>query len=65
MAIIPTRCDCCGKMVDSFSDRSGWFGKYLKPDEDRICHDCIKDRKGYAKELLEKTGVTVEVLDAN
>lgn len=57
MSIIPVKCDCCGEMVGSYSDRSGWFGKYLKPDEDKICHRCIKGRDGYAEEFLKNTGV--------
>lgn len=56
MQVIPTKCDCCGKMVDFFSDRSGWFGKYLKPKEHKICNDCIRDRNGYADEYRENTG---------
>ena len=65
MNIIPIQCDCCGEMVESFSDRSGWFGKYLNSGERRICNNCIKDRVGYAEEFLEKIGVSVEVLSDN
>ncbi len=57
MSIIPVKCDCCGKMVGNYSDRSEWFGKYLRPDESKICPNCIKGREGYAEEFLEKTGV--------
>ena len=62
MTIIPVKCDCCGKMVNSYSDKSQWFGKYLKPNENKICRHCIKDREGYAKEFQEKIGVSVEAL---
>ncbi len=65
MEIIPSKCDCCGKMVSSFSDKSEWFGKYLKPEEKEICHDCIKGRDGYAEEFQENFGVSVEVLNGN
>lgn len=60
MHIIPTKCDCCGEMVAGFSDKSEWFGKYLKPNEGKICHNCIKGREGYAEEFLEKTGVSID-----
>ena len=62
MEIIPTECDCCGKMVSGVLDKSNWFGKYLGPDEEQICFDCIKDRPGYREEFLEKIGVPVERL---
>ena len=65
ISIIPIKCDCCGKMVDSYSDRSNWFGKYLKPNENKICHKCIRGRKGYAKEFLEKIHIPLEVLNGN
>ena len=57
--IIPVKCDCCGSMVAIFSNRSEWWGKYLKPDEETICHNCIKDRPGYAAEFKEKTGASL------
>ena len=60
MEIIPIECDCCGEMVSSYSDKSEWFGKYLKDDEERICHWCIKDRDGYAEEFFKKTGISVD-----
>ena len=60
MRTIPTKCDCCGKMVKNFSSRPGWFGKYLKPEENKICHSCIKGRDGYAEEFLEKIGIPVD-----
>ena len=60
MEVLPTKCDCCGEMKCGFSDRGEWFGKYLKPDENRICHDCIKGRDGYADEFLEKIGISVD-----
>lgn len=60
---IATRCNCCGKMVFSFSDRSEWFGKYLKPGEERICRKCIRSRDGYAEEFLEVTGMSIGDLD--
>lgn len=63
MKVIPVKCDCCGKMVSGFSDSSEWWGKFLKPDEEKICHNCIKDRKGYAEEFLKQIGVPMEVLD--
>lgn len=55
--IIPIECDSCGEMTESFSDRSQWWGEYLKNDEERICHNCIKGREGYAEEYFEKVGV--------
>lgn len=60
--VLSIRCDCCGEMTDSFSDKSEWFGKYIKPEEGRICFKCIKDRVGYAQEFLEKIGVSTEAL---
>ena len=60
MRIILTKCDCCGEMVSSFSSRNEWFGKYLKPGEEKICRKCIKKRKGYAEEFLAQIGVSVE-----
>ena len=62
LVIIRVKCDCCGKMVGSYSDRSNWFGKYLKPEENKICHDCIKTRDGYAEEFLEKIGIPLDNL---
>lgn len=62
VTIIPVKCDCCGEMVDSLSDRSEWFGAYLKPDEAKVCHDCIKDREGYAEEFLKQIGISMEAL---
>ena len=62
---IPVKCDCCGEMVGSYSDRSNWFGKYLKAGENKICHNCIRVRDGYADEFLEKIGVSLEVLNGN
>jgi hypothetical protein len=50
-------------MVFSFSDRSEWFGKYLKPGEERICRKCIRSRDGYAEEFLEVTGMSIGDLD--
>lgn len=58
--IIPTKCDCCGEIAETYSDRSSWFGKYLQIDEDKICHACISGRDGYAEEYLEKIGVLPE-----
>ncbi len=60
-SIIPIKCDCCGKMVEGYSDMSEWWGKYLKPDEKKICHDCIKGRDGYAKEFRDKAGVDIQL----
>ena len=60
--LIPTKCDCCGNMVIYFSDKGGWFGKYLKSNETQICHNCIKGRRGYAEEFLKVIGVSVETL---
>ncbi len=65
MQIIYTKCDCCGEMVDSFSSRGEWFGKYLRPNEEKICCNCIKDREGYAEEFLEKIGVPLSSISAN
>ncbi len=65
MTIIPMKCDCCGKMISGYSDRSTWVGKYLKPNENKICRKCIKDRPGYAEEFLEKIGVSVDNLEPN
>ena len=63
MQIIPTKCDCCGEMVRSFSSRGEWFGKYLKLNEDKICRVCIRKREGYAEEFLKQIGVPVSILD--
>lgn len=63
LTIIPVKCDCCGEMTRSFSDKSSWFGKYLKPNEEKICRNCIKTRDGYAEEFLEKFGISVEGLN--
>lgn len=63
LAIEPVKCDCCGEWVESYSDRSGWFGKYLKHNEERICRNCIKGRDGYAVEFFERIGVSVELLE--
>ena len=63
MQIIPVKCDCCGEMTQHFSSKNGWFGKYLKPEENRICRKCIRIRDGYAEEFLEKIGVSVEILE--
>ena len=60
--VIPTKCDCCGRIVSSFSDKSEWFGKYLNSNEEKICRKCIKTREGYAEEFLEKIGVSVDSL---
>ena len=57
--IVPIKCDSCGEMVMSLSDKSQWFGKYLRDGEERICYNCIKDREGYAEEYLEKIGVSL------
>ncbi|KKM73910.1 hypothetical protein LCGC14_1405610 [marine sediment metagenome] len=61
--IIPVRCDCCGEMVYSFSGKEEWFGKYLKPDEEKICRNCIKGREGYAEEFKEKIGIALSDVD--
>ena len=65
--ISPVKCDCCGQMVNTFSSKDGgaWFGEYLKPEEEKVCRNCIKDRPGYKEEFLEKIGVPVEALDDN
>lgn len=57
LSIIPVKCDCCGEMVEHFSDRSQWWGKYLKPGEEKICNNCIKDRPGYREEFKEIFGL--------
>lgn len=50
-----TKWDCCGEMKVGFSSRGEWFGKYLKPDEEQICHTCIHNREGYRVEFLRRT----------
>lgn len=65
LSLMPTKYDCCGKWVQSFSDRSGWFGKYLKPNEERICHNCIKGREGYAEEFQKRIGISIDVLNGS
>ena len=59
MRIIPVNCDCCGEMTDTYLDKSEWWRKYLKPEENKICPKCIGDRYGYAQEFLEKIGSRV------
>ena len=62
--IIPVKCDCCGKMTKGYSSKGWeWFGKYLKDDEEKICHDCIKDRPGYAEEFEKMTGVSIGIMN--
>ena len=62
LQVILIKCDSCCKPTSNFSDKSNWFGKYLKPNESQICPNCIRDRDGYAQEFLEKIGVPVDTL---
>jgi len=58
------KCDCCGKItVRGKQIDDEWFGKYLKPNEERICHACIRDRKGYKEEFLEQIGVSLDTYE--
>ena len=58
---IPTKCDCCGEMVNGFYDKSGqWWDRYLNPDEESICLGCIADRPGFRKEYRQLIGMSVD-----
>lgn len=64
MHIIPVKCDCCGRMVGTYSSKAkgAWFAKYLKPNEEKVCRNCMKDREGYAEEFLEIFKIPLENL---
>ncbi len=49
------QCDSCGEMVTSYSSKAkgAWFAKYLKPGEEKVCGNCMKDREGYKEEFFE------------
>ena len=61
LEIIKTKCDCCGKMVDSFYPISDyWWGKYLIEKEENICLSCISRRSGFSDEYQQMSGVSVK-----
>ncbi len=65
ITIEKVKCDKCGELVSSFYSRDGniWFGKYLNNNEERICLNCIKNRKGFRKEFKLLIGISVNKLE--
>ena len=58
LMIVPTECDCCNEMVESFfADRRHWWGKYFRGDEKHVCITCLESRAGFTEEYLERVGV--------
>ena len=60
--LIQTKCDKCGQMVETYYTHNDWFAKYLKEEEDKICLNCIKGRKGFRAEFKRMIGISVEDL---
>ncbi len=61
--IIPVKCDKGGRMVETFYDKSSWWGNDLEPDEEMVCLDCIKDRTGFRKEFKRQIGMSIEEVE--
>lgn len=60
ITIESVKCDVCYLMVEGYYSRGAWFGKYLKPNEKKICFNCIKDRDGFREEFKRLIGISVE-----
>ncbi len=62
ITIRKVECDRCGRLVTHFYSKDkvllNWWDKYLD-DNEEVCIDCIKNRKGFRKEFRNLLGMEV------